>query len=101
MARKETLNHHLMLSLQDQDIGSHIKESMKKEKKIKNAITDSLKQQDDFLMKRKRGRKGLNKSRAFHSFSENALDFSQSIETSETSELMFTDLEALEANSPE
>lgn len=85
LVKKETLNHHIMLSLQDQDIGSHIKQNMKKQKKINNAITDSLKQQDDFLMKRKKGRKGLNKSRAFHSFSENTLDFSQSIEPSETS----------------
>jgi hypothetical protein len=57
-----------MVSLQNQDIGSHIKENMKKHRKIRNAITDSLKQQDDFLMIRKSSRKGLSRSMAFRSF---------------------------------
>jgi hypothetical protein len=81
-----------MVYLQNQDINSHIKENMKKQKKLHNAITDSLKQQDDLLMKRKRGRNGTSKSRVFLSFSENALDFSRSLDPSEASELMFTDM---------
>ena len=88
-----------MVVLQSQDIKTHLKENMKKEKKIHTVITDSLKQQDDFLMMRKKGREGT-KSRAYLTFSENILDFSRSPEASETSELMITDLEALEANSP-
>lgn len=81
-ASKQALNHNLMVYLHSQDIGSHIKDNMKKQKKINNAITNSLKQQDDLLMKRKRNRNSLNKSRGFLSFSENALDHSRSIDPS-------------------
>lgn len=81
-----------MVYLQNQDIKSHINESKKKEEKMFIAIADSLKKQEDILMRRKRNRRNVSKSRIFLSFSERNLDNSRS---SDNSDLIITDMEAL------
>lgn len=89
-----------MVYLQNQDITTHLKENMKKEKKIHTVITNSLKQQDDLLTQRKKNRDGVNKSRVFLSFSENVVGMNRSPDPLDNFDLMMTDMEALEANSP-
>jgi hypothetical protein len=81
-----------MVYLQNQDIKSHIDDNKKKEEKIFTAIAENLKKQDDILTRRKKMRKAASRSRIFLSFSERNLDHSRS---SDNSELMFADLEAL------
>ncbi len=85
-----------MVYLQNQDITSHLKENMKKEKKMNKVITNCLKEQDDLLSKRKKNRGSMSKSRVFLSFSsEHVVDTNNSPDPTDNFELMITDMEAL------